>query len=46
VKLIDRALGLFNGRKRDKSESLGALSLAVANNLDVLYGSNAAEEFH
>jgi len=46
VKLIDCALGLLDGRKRDESESLGALSLAVANDLDVLDGSNAAEEFH
>jgi hypothetical protein len=46
VKLVDRALGLLDGRKRDESESLGALSLAVANNFDVLDGSNAAEELH
>jgi hypothetical protein len=46
VKLINCALGLLDGRKRDESESFGALSLAVANNLDVLYGPNAAEELH
>jgi hypothetical protein len=45
VKLVDRTLGLFHGRKLDEAESLGTLGLAIANNLDVLDGANTAEEF-
>jgi hypothetical protein len=44
MKLIDCALGFLNGGQLDKSEALGTVRVAVADDLHILDGSNPAEE--
>jgi hypothetical protein len=45
VKLVDGTLGLIDGGELDETESFGTMGLAVADDLDVLDGADAAEEF-
>jgi hypothetical protein len=44
VKLVDGALGLIDGGELDETEPLGTMGLAVADDLDVLDGTDAPEE--
>jgi hypothetical protein len=44
MKLINRTLGFLDGGELDEAEALGAMGLAVADDLHVLDGSDTAEE--
>jgi len=44
MEFVDGTLGLVDGGELDEPESLGAMGLAVTDDLDVLDGTNATEE--
>jgi len=45
VKFVDGTLGLIDGGQLDETESFGTMGLTVADDLDILDGADAAEEF-